>query len=91
MFGSTMMLTIGQALDRAMNEGTTIRINIAGEWMIGQVKNTDSQSVVMTDENGDLCVLRMDAIACVHIPLDEAAPVIPTQATGSPAQADVSA
>ena len=91
MFGSTMMLTIGQALDRAQNEGTTIRINIAGEWMVGQVTNTDSQSVVMTDQNGDLCVLRMDAIACVHIPLEQSAAVIPTQATDSPAQVDVTA
>ena len=68
MFGSTMLLTVGQALDRAQREGTVVRLSVAGEWVSGRVLNTDSQGVVLAEQDGDLCVLRMDAIACVRLP-----------------------
>ncbi len=74
-----MMLTIGQALDRAQNDGAIIRLNVSGEWITGRVTNTDSQSVVMTDEDGGLCVLRMDAIMCVHLPADIPGQRLPAQ------------
>lgn len=83
MFGSTMMLTVGQALDRARNEETVIRIQCAGEWITGRVVNTDSQAAVIADENGEVCVVRMDAISCVRLPAQDRTQV-PSQPTDSP-------
>ena len=37
MFGSTMLLTVGHALDRAKDEGMVVRVNIAGDWVTGRV------------------------------------------------------
>ncbi|MCW2828066.1 MAG: hypothetical protein JWQ67_1682, partial [Marmoricola sp.] len=31
MFGSTMLLTVGHALDRAKDEGTVVRMHIGGD------------------------------------------------------------
>ena len=87
MFGTTMMLTIGQALDRAQNEGSTIRLHVFGEWITGRVINTDSQSVMVLDNNGDTCVLRMDAITCVRIPAGERAQQVPLQPNETPVRA----
>lgn len=77
-----MMLTIGQALDRAMHEETRIRIHVSGEWISGRVVNTDSQGVVVTADDGDVCVVRMDAITCLRLPGQPAAGRVPTQPTG---------
>ncbi len=68
MFGSSMMVTVGQALDRALEAGLTIRLNVAGEWLRGRVVRHDGQGVVVVADDGDVCVLRMDAITCVRVP-----------------------
>ncbi len=68
MFGSSMMVTVGQALDRALAAGLTIRLNVAGEWIRGRVVRHDGQAVVVVADDCDVCVLRMDAITCVRVP-----------------------
>lgn len=84
MFGTTMMLTLGQALDRAMNEEHDVRVKLGDEWISGRVLATDSQGVVFLDESGDTIVLRMDALTAIRIPGEDRAaggdqPQIPTQ------------
>ena len=71
MFGSTMMLTVGQALDRAQHETSTIRIQVAGDWVSGTVVNTDTHSVLLKGEDGTSFVLRIDAITAVAVPPEE--------------------
>ncbi len=68
MFGSTMLLTIGQALDRAKADDLTIRMHIGGEWITGRVLNSDGHGVAMMETNGDVCVVRQDTINCVRLP-----------------------
>ena len=68
MFGSTMLLTIGQALDRAMDEEMTIRMQIGSEWISGRVLTCDAQAIAVLETNGDLCVIRKDVISCVRMP-----------------------
>ena len=87
MFGTTMMLTVGQALDRAMHEDQEVRVKLGSEWLTGRVLNTDSQGVVLADENGDTLVLRMEAISAIRIPGEGRSALIPTQAVDSPADA----
>lgn len=86
MFGTTMMLTLGQALDRAQHEGTTVRIQVSGEWISGQVINTDSQAAMITADNGEICVVRMEAISCVRLPAEDRATPVPAQPTDSPSE-----
>ena len=68
MFGSTMMLTVGQALDRAQQERTLIRVHLGGEWLSGRVEDNDSQSVLLGGEDGTSYLIRIDAISCVGFP-----------------------
>lgn len=68
MFGSTMLLTIGQALDRAMDEEMTVRMHIGGDWITGRVLTCDAQAIAVLETNGDLCVIRKDTIGCVRMP-----------------------
>jgi hypothetical protein len=88
MFGTTMMLTVGQALDRARSEGTRIRIHVAGEWIAGTVMNTDSQAAMIASDDGEVCVVRMDSIACVRLPMPDRATPVPSQPTDSRVDTD---
>ena len=76
MFGTTMMLTVGQALDRAMNEDARVRVLMSGEWFVGRISNTDSQSLMLEGDDGTSYVMRIDAITCVATAGD-AAPTAP--------------
>jgi hypothetical protein len=66
-FGSTMMLTIGQALDRAKDDDMTVRMNIGSEWISGRILTNDAQAVAVLETNGDLCVIRKETISCVRM------------------------
>ncbi len=68
MFGTSMLLTIGQALEHAHEVDAVVRLCIGGEWVIGRVLHTDGHGLAMTAENGDTCVIRLDAVSCVRIP-----------------------
>lgn len=68
MFGTTMLLTVGHALDRALDEGTPVRLNVGGEWITGRVINHDGGGVAVLESNGDMCVFRPEAISGVRIP-----------------------
>jgi hypothetical protein len=86
MFGSTMLLTIGQALDRAKDEQLTVRMHIGGDWISGQVLNSDGHGVAVLEGNGDLCVVRQDTISCVRLPSrasERHEPYVPTQNSGA--------
>jgi hypothetical protein len=79
MFGTTMLLTVGHALDRAMEDGLVVRLNAGGEWITGTVLNHDGHGVAMLESNGGLCVLRQEAITCVRLPFTESGPRVPQQ------------
>ncbi len=68
MFGTTMLLTVGHALERAKDEGMPVRLNVGGEWITGRVINNDGHGVAVLEANGDMCVFRPDAICGVRIP-----------------------
>jgi hypothetical protein len=68
MFGSTTLLTVGHALDRAMDEGLPVRLHVGGEWISGRVVSHDGHGVAILEGNGDMCVFRPEAITGVRIP-----------------------
>jgi hypothetical protein len=68
MFGSSMLLTVGAALDRAREEGLLVQVSVSGEWLSGRVVNTDGHGVAFLEASGDICVFRPEAIAGVRMP-----------------------
>ena len=68
MFGSTMLLTIGQALDRAKDDDLTVAMSIGSDWITGRILTNDAQAIAVLETNGDLCVIRKDTIGCVRMP-----------------------
>ena len=77
-FGSTMLLTVGHALDRAKDDGSVVRMFIGGDWITGRVMNSDGHGVAVLEPNGDLCVVRQESITCVRLP-GTAEQRVPTQ------------
>ncbi len=72
MFGSSAMLTVGAALDRAMTDGLLVQLHIGGEWLNGRVINSDQHGVAFLEASGDVCVLRPAAISAVRMPYPDA-------------------
>ena len=68
MFGSSMMLTVGAALDRAQADGLLVQVSVSGEWITGRVINNDGHGVAFLEATGDVCVFRPEAIAGVRMP-----------------------
>ena len=81
MFGTTMLLTVGHALDRAKEEGMVVRLNIAGDWVTGRILNNDGHGVAILESNGDLCVVRQEAVTAVRMPSRDSGPRVPSQNT----------
>ena len=87
MFGSTMLLTVGHALDRAKDEGLAVRVNVGGEWVTGRIINSDGHGVAILETSGDLCVVRQEAVSAVRMPSQASGPYVPSQGTEFVAQA----
>ena len=68
MQGSSTLLTVGHAIDRAKDQGVTVRMNVGGEWVTGVIVSSDGHGVAMLEPSGELCVARHDAIMCVRLP-----------------------
>jgi hypothetical protein len=81
MYGSSMLLTVGHALDRAKDEGMVVRVNVGGEWVTGRIINSDGHGVAILESGGDLCVVRQEAVSAVRMPSVESGPHVPSQNT----------
>jgi hypothetical protein len=79
MFGTSMLLTVGAAVDRAREEGSVVRLNIGGEWVTGRVLNSDGHGVAILESSGDLCVVRQEAVQAVRMPSVETDARVPSQ------------
>jgi hypothetical protein len=86
MFGSTMLLTVGHALDRAKDESLVVRVNVGGEWVTGRIINSDGHGVAILESSGDLCVVRQDAVTAVRMPSHASGARVPSQGTEYAAQ-----
>ena len=81
MFGSTTLVTVGHALDRAKQENMLVRVNLGGEWITGRIINNDGHGVAILEDSGDLCVVRQEAVSAVRMPSQPTGPRLPSQAT----------
>jgi hypothetical protein len=80
-FGSTMLLTVGHAIDRAKDEDMVVRLHVGGEWVTGRILNSDGHGVALLESNGDVCVVRQESISCVRLST-QTSPHVPSQPGG---------
>jgi len=63
---TSMLYTIGTALNRARAEGQSVDLLVEGAWLAGRVVASDSQGVVLEDGSTHV-VVRLDRIAVVRV------------------------
>ena len=68
MFGSTMVLSVGQALDRAREDAVVVKIHVGGEWLTGRVVASDGHGVALEETDGAVVVVRTEAVLGVRLP-----------------------
>lgn len=64
---SSMLFTIGTALNRAHQSGLDVHILVEGEWICGQVAHLDGQSVLMVTDREEHAVVRLSSISAVKV------------------------
>ena len=66
MASTSMMYTMGMALDRAAESGVGVSILVEGAWVDGHIAAVDGMGVVLESTDGDHTVIRVDRIAAVQ-------------------------
>jgi len=64
---SSTILTVGTALRHAEDGGARVHILLGGTWMIGTVVGVDSEGVVLQSADGDVTVVRLQAVNAVRV------------------------
>ena len=64
---SSMLYTMGMALDRAAENGFTVSVLIEGAWLDGLVAAHDGVGVVLESLDGGHAVVKTDRIAAVKV------------------------
>jgi hypothetical protein len=64
---SSMQYTIGTALERAREAGSTVEVLVDQHWLTGQVVANDGVGVVLDHEGEEHCVVRLERIAAVRV------------------------
>ena len=85
---SSMIYTMGTALDRAAENGVAVSVLVEGAWIEGQIAAVDGTGVVLECGGGDHAVVRLDRIAAVTV---HAQSPFSAEITRCPDQSDPSA
>ena len=64
---SSMMYTIGTALERAREAGSTVEVLVDNHWLSGLVVAADGIGVVLDNCGEEHCVVRLECIAAVRV------------------------
>lgn len=67
MSSTSMLYTMGMALDRAAENGFAVSLLVEGTWLDGQIAASDGVGVVLETPDGQHCVVKTDRIAVVRI------------------------
>ena len=67
---TSMLYTMGMALDRAAQNGFSVRLLVEGSWLDGHVAANDGVGVVLEDAHGQHCVVRTERISAVQVGAD---------------------
>lgn len=66
-FESTMIYTIGTALNRAADNDVPVQLLVEGQWLTGQVLAVDGHGVVLCSDDREHAVVRMESVSAVRI------------------------
>ena len=64
---SSMIYTMGTALNRAQQLGVPVEVLVAGQWLSGRIVASDGIGLVLNCENEEHSVVRMENISAVRI------------------------
>jgi len=64
---SSMIYTIGTALNRAHQLGARVEILVEGQWISGTVVAVDGHGLVLTDRDLDHSVVRLEHISAIRV------------------------
>jgi hypothetical protein len=64
---SSMLYTMGMALDRAAENGFAVRLLVEGAWLEGHVAANDGTGVVLEDAHGQHCVVRTERVSADQV------------------------
>jgi hypothetical protein len=64
---SSMLYTMGMALDRAAENGFSVRLLVEGCWLDGHVAGNDGTGVVLENAQGMHSVVRTERISAVQV------------------------
>jgi hypothetical protein len=64
---SSMQYTIGTALERAREGGSTVEILVGGQWLSGLVVGLDGLGVVLDHEGEEHCIVRLECVTAVRV------------------------
>lgn len=67
MSSDSTLYTIGTALNRAHDNGICVQVLVGGEWIAGQIVAVDGHGVVLSSEEHEHAVIRMEAVSAVKI------------------------
>lgn len=64
---SSVIYTMGTALDRAKEQGLPVVVLVANDWLHGRVVAVDGQGLLLDTDDVGQCVVRMQAINAVRV------------------------
>jgi len=64
---SSLIYTMGTALDRAKDQGLPVVVLVANDWLHGRVLAVDGQGLLLQTDDVGQCVVRMEAINAVRV------------------------
>jgi hypothetical protein len=64
---SSMLYTMGMALDRAQENGFAVRVLVDGSWLEGHIAAYDGTGLVLECTDGGHSVVKSDRIAAVTV------------------------
>lgn len=73
---TSMIYSMGTAIDRAQSHGLGVDLLVGGVWISGRVVASDGHGVVLETSDDEHAVARMEAIAAVRV--HSRAPARPT-------------
>lgn len=64
---TSMIYTIGTALNRARDNEVPVALLVESHWMTGHVVGIDSHGVILESEDEEHCVVRLESVSAVRV------------------------
>lgn len=84
---SSIIYTVGTALNRARDNGVPVQVLVEGQWLTGDVMAVDGHGLVLQSDSLEHAVVRIESVSAVRVFADipRRAPITASGATPMPA------